>query len=80
MRCVDCRYWGDGDGTGIPYDAGHVNHCNHPKIHGEQHPSYGACGEPTSMVMVEGVTNQHILTRRNFGCILFERRSVKKSK
>jgi len=74
MRCYDCKYWGDGSGTGHPYDAGHVNTCNHPQIDGDQHPSYGACGEPTSMVIVEEISPQRITTRGKFGCILFEQR------
>lgn len=80
MRCYDCSNWGDGNGTGIPYDAGHVNHCKNPQIHGNQHPSYGACGEPTSMVIVEGISPQWILTRGTFGCILFDARKIKKTK
>lgn len=72
MKCDKCKYWGDGNGKGFPYDAGHVNYCRHPQIFGDQHPSYGACGEPTSMVMSEGATVQLIMTRWNFGCILFE--------
>jgi len=69
--------WGDGSGTGIPYDAGHVNYCKHPQIDGDQHPSYGACGEPTSMVIVENHYPQHLMTRGKFGCVLFEQRKVK---
>jgi len=76
MRCYDCKVWGDGSGTGIPYDAGHVNYCNHPQINGDQHSSYGACGEPTSMVIIEQQP-QKVLTRGKFGCVLFEQRKVK---
>jgi hypothetical protein len=73
MKCVKCKYWGNGDGTGIPYDAGHVNDCNHPQISGIQHASYGACGDPVSMVIVDGSGISHrILTRRSFGCDLGE--------
>lgn len=71
MRCDKCRYWGNGDGKGWSYDAGHVNVCHHRQIDGNQHPSYGACGDPTSMVM-SGQSTQTITTRWNFGCILFE--------
>lgn len=74
MRCYDCKHWGSGGGTGIPYDAGHVNYCNNPQIDGDQHPSHGAYGDLTSMVMVDGLQNQKILTRGKFGCILFEQR------
>ena len=74
MKCCECKYWGIGDGTGISYDSGHVNDCNHPQIAGNQHPYYGACGDPTSMVIVAGLNKpQFIQTRRNFGCLLFER-------
>jgi hypothetical protein len=76
MKCSNCRFWGTGDGTGYPYDAGHVNYCKQEQIDGIQHPSYGACNDPTSMVMVEGAATQHILTRHNFGCILFEQRKI----
>ena len=67
--CQKCKYWGDGDGTGIPYDAGHVNYCKQPQIDGEQHPSIRYGREPASMVMTEHET-QHIMTRWNFGCVL----------
>lgn len=81
MRCYDCAWWGEGNGTGHPYDAGHVNYCNHPEIAGHQHPSYGACGEPTSMVMIEGFDKpQVLLTRGRFGCILFVQRKGLQSK
>lgn len=75
MKCGHCKYWGDGDGKGSPYDAGHVNYCNHRQIAGNQHPSYGACGDPVSMVIADGVEKQYIQTRITFGCILFEQRS-----
>lgn len=74
MKCADCKFWGNGDGKGIAYDAGHVNYCNNPQIGGDQHPSYGACGDPVSMVIAEGVEKQYIQTRLTFGCILFEAR------
>lgn len=80
MRCYDCKYWGTGDGTGIPYDAGHVNYCKNPQVDGDQHPSYGACGEPTSMVIVAEHEIQYIMTRGMFGCVLFEQRKVPKTK
>lgn len=41
--CGYCKFWGDGSGTGNPYDAGHMNDCNNPQISGDQHPSYGVC-------------------------------------
>lgn len=70
-NCSKCTYWGDGDGTGYHYDAGNVNQCKHPQIDGQQAPSVGACGEPTSMVMAGGET-QLIMTRWSFACILFQ--------
>ena len=77
MRCYDCKSWGDGSGTGFPYDAGHVNYCKHPQIDGDQHPSFGACGELKSMVIADGHSHpQHIMTRGAFGCVLFEQRKV----
>ena len=73
MNCGKCKHWGDGDGTGWPYDAGHVNYCKHPQITGDQHASYGACGEPKSMIIVDGGAQSHaILTRITFGCNLAE--------
>lgn len=81
MRCYDCKHWGDGTGTGHPYDAGHVNYCKQQQITGHQHPSYGACDEPTSMVIIEGTDKpQIILTRGKFGCVLFEQRAGLQSK
>lgn len=74
MKCGHCKYWGEGDGKGNPYDAGHVNYCNHRQISGNQHPSYGACGDPVSMVIAYGIEIQYIQTRITFGCILFEQR------
>lgn len=73
MRCYDCKYWGDGTGTGHPYDAGHMNYCKHICIDGMQHPSYGACGDATTMIYT-GAEKQEVMTRGNFGCILFEQR------
>jgi hypothetical protein len=74
MKCIDCKHWGEGNGTGYPYDAGRVNYCKHLQIDGEQHPSFGACGDPTSMVITGEGRPQNILTRWNFGCVLFEQR------
>ena len=75
MRCCDCNFWGEGDGTGFNYDAGAVNYCKQPQIAGRQHPSQGGAdysGKTTSMVIVDGSDRVHqILTRRNFGCIMF---------
>lgn len=75
MKCCECRFWGeDGNGTGVPYDAGHMNYCMHNQINGEQHPSYGSCGEPVTMIYMnaEAPRYQHVMTRRNFGCVLFK--------
>jgi hypothetical protein len=69
-QCNTCQFWGEGSGTGFHYDAGNVNYCKHPQIDGMQHPSRGACGEPTTMVYSEGTDCQNILTRWNFGCVL----------
>ena len=76
MQCGECKFWhlpteAEGDGTGLPYDAGHMNYCNHPQVTGVQHPSFGACGEPKTMVYAGGET-QLIMTRSNYGCVLFD--------
>jgi hypothetical protein len=71
MKCQACKFWGDGDGTGLPYDAGHMNYCKHPQIDGNQHPSYGAYGEPDTKLYA-GQEKQHIMTRHDFGCVLFK--------
>jgi hypothetical protein len=71
MKCGHCKHWGKGDGTGMHYDAGAMNYCDHLQIAGVQHPSYGACGEPTSM-LYSGELIQNIMTRYTFGCVLFE--------
>jgi len=73
--CNKCKYWGEGDGTGVPYDAGHVNYCQHPLITGKQHPSSASYRDhEISKVMVNGGDDKSytIMTRRNFGCNLFE--------
>lgn len=75
MRCYDCKSWGDGDGTGLPYDAGHMNYCMHQQVAGNQHPSYGACGEPKTMIYTGGQGHQHVMTRGTFGCVLFSIRT-----
>lgn len=75
--CGYCKYWGDGSGTGNPYDAGHMNDCNNPQISGDQHPSYGVCGERKTMVYVSGTEKQFIQTRITFGCNLFEQTKQK---
>lgn len=73
MKCGKCKHWGDGDGTGYSYDAGHVNYCKNAQINGLQHPSQGVGGELKSMVIVDGSDKpQLIMTRISFGCILFE--------
>lgn len=72
MKCASCKFWGDGDGTGIPYDAGHMNYCNNPQVSGNQHPSHGACGEPKTMIYDGHAGEQAIMTRISFGCVLFE--------
>jgi hypothetical protein len=71
MKCGKCKHWGDGTGTGYPYDAGHMNYCKNPQIHGNQHPSYGVGGERKTMLYAGG-EKQDIMTRISFGCILFE--------
>lgn len=76
MNCSNCKHWGDGSGTGMPYDAGHMNYCHHPQITGMQHPSYGACGEPKTMVYDGHAGEQEITTRSDFGCVLFVQRLV----
>lgn len=70
MNCGKCKHWGDGDGTGYPYDAGHMNYCKHMGINGHQHPSNGSCGEPKTMIYAGG-EKQNIMTRIDFGCVLF---------
>ena len=77
MRCGNCKHWGDGSGTGWPYDAGHMNTCKNPQIDGHQHPSYGVGGELKTMVYVAGKETQSLMTRITFGCNLFEPRYVK---
>lgn len=72
MKCGSCKFWGDGDGTGIPYDAGHMNYCNNPHIAGNQHPSNGVGGERKTMVYDGHEGEQAIMTRITFGCVLFE--------
>lgn len=84
--CRNCRYWGDGDGTGMPYDAGHMNNCRNKQISGDQHPSYGVGGETKTMVYSNywrrdsntyaGTEKQIIETRWSFGCNLFEQNNV----
>jgi hypothetical protein len=69
MKCGNCKYWGDGNGTGMSFDAGHMNYCKQPQINGMQHPSYGA------MVYTGWGGDQDIMTSIIFGCILFEQRS-----
>lgn len=78
MRCRDCKFWGDDAGTGIPYDAGYMNYCKHISIDGQQHPSYGACGDAPTMVYIGGDSHQNVMTRATFGCILFEQRKITK--
>lgn len=75
MKCGQCKFWGSGDGTGYPYDAGHMNYCNHPQIDGQQHPSFGACNDLKTMIYVEGRATQFVKTRIDFGCILFIQRA-----
>lgn len=72
MRCNCCKFWGEGDGTGVPYDAGHMNYCKHPQITGNQHPSYGFDGGPDTKVYDGKGGEQHIMTRWNFGCVMFQ--------
>lgn len=87
MRCKDCKFWGNGDGTGIPYDAGHMNDCTNTHLSGQHHPSYGACGDIETKVYAQvsmnadnryhGAAAQSLMTRWNFGCVLFEQRTIK---
>lgn len=74
MRCDKCEFWGDGDGTGYHYDAGNVNYCKHKLIFGRQHPSSSSYNsDEISKVIVDGSdTEHHIMTRYNFGCVLFK--------
>ncbi len=74
-KCRQCKYWGDGEGTGIPYDAGRMNSCNHPKIKGVHHPSFEG-----TKVYVGIQEEQHLMTREGFGCILFEPIYIKVTK
>lgn len=80
--CENCKHWGEGDGTGLPYDAGAVAYCKHPSISGRQHPSYGVSGERKTMLYVEnlGMHEQSIMTRWDFGCNQFGVRNFKKEK
>lgn len=80
MKCIDCKHWGEGSGTGIHYDAGAMNYCNHPGIAGVQHPSYGACDEEVTMIYTNTGNDQSIMTRRNFGCVLFKKANHVKEK
>jgi hypothetical protein len=79
MRCYDCKYWGDGDGTGQPYDAGHVNYCKNPLVSGPQHPSHCDARYASQIIAHDGehrmLQDQHIMTRGRFGCVLFEIRT-----
>lgn len=74
VRCDKCKFWGDGNGTGMHYDAGNVNYCKHNLISGRQHPSAASYNdEYISKVIVDGSDTEHnILTRYNFGCVLFK--------
>jgi len=80
MICGKCKHWGDGDGTGYSYDAGHMNHCKNGQISGLQHPSYGVGGERKTMLYTGGQGHQEIMTRISFGCNLFEPIYVKLTK
>ena len=76
IQCYKCKFWGDGDGKGFPYDAGAVNYCQHKLITGMQHPSSAAYSDDAiSKVMVDGGTDvaHTVMTRRNFGCVLHEK-------
>lgn len=72
VACRKCKFWGLGDGKGFHYDAGLMAYCHHPQLTGEQHPSKGACGEPVTMLYVDGAASQLLMTRHNFGCVLGE--------
>lgn len=73
-HCQNCKFWGDGNGTGYHYDAGNVNSCKHPLISGCQHPSSCSYDDrQISKVMVDGGGKSHDLwTRYNFGCNQFQ--------
>jgi hypothetical protein len=79
MKCSRCKFWGDGDGSGFPYDAGNVNYCKHTLISGKQRPSSASSDDRyISKVIVDGSDKEHkILTRWNFGCVLFVAREGK---
>lgn len=79
-QCGRCKHWGDGDGTGMPYDAGRMNWCRQNQIDGDQHPSHGACGDPKTMLWAGAPGSQLIMTRIDFGCNLFEPLVSKTSK
>ena len=72
MKCGKCKFWGDASGTGMGYDAGHMNYCKNPQISGIQHPSYGVGDELKTMLYTGGQHDQTILTRISFGCNLFQ--------
>lgn len=80
MICRKCKFWGDGDGKGFPYDAGHVNYCKHPLISGRQHPSSSSYDDKyISKLIVDGSDKEHqIMTRWNFGCNQIEENGVTK--
>lgn len=69
MRCRECAKWGDGTGTGHPYDAGPMNACNSSQVSGVQHPSFG--GTLKTMVYTGGQDRQVVMTRYDYGCVLF---------
>ena len=80
MKCSHCKFWGDGTGGGFPYDAGHVNYCNQPQIDGRQHPSSASYNDnEISKVIVTSNKGeaQKLMTRWNFGCVLFVARKGK---
>ena len=74
-QCRKCCHWGNGDGTGYHYDAGNVNYCQHHLISGMQHPSSSSYNQnDISKLIVNGGDGKvyEIMTRWNFGCVLFK--------
>lgn len=69
-NCLKCAYWSNDVSH---FDSGNMATCNHPKITGEHHPSYGCGVTEVTLVYVSGKSTQYILTRWNFSCALWER-------
>lgn len=73
MLCRNCKFWGDGSGRGESYDAGHVNDCNHPLVSGNHHQSSSSYrdDEISKVIVPTSDQPQLVVTRHNFGCVLF---------